>query len=424
MPSNSDYPYYQEYKQLVKSHFNIDITTTNDWTFLISSKRILFQLINSLKVFLNKENIEDYDFKALVKIESLKIIYPKLYNFIIENSDSVLSKYNSIGSVNVYTDGRGSHENTYQSMMNEITNKSNNQYSTLLLEGFFSALDKKQEYRIRREEFLKYFKYSLQNEEFSSATLIEVISNKDKELLYGKITENNKDSLFKKINEILESDSANDWLLILFIELIYKERKYLWLYNKKYNINNYKSYLTIEDLRSKIANLSLKDKIVFLTDLENKDDKVTHYLIDLFSDYFERKIDDLFWLVYHSLNDAKHQLTNSPINRYFNIVKSTISENFMDVVKVAISLFKDGKGGQRINHSDPANYYLIGLFSKQDWINLIPNDKNDVPPYSDIRYWLDNLDSNSCRLLNYTQVFGKGYFDRDRGNKEPNLEEE
>jgi hypothetical protein len=348
---------------------------------------------------------------------------PILYNFIIENSDSVHSKYNSIGSVNIYTDGRGSDENTYQSFIYEITNRSSNQNSILLLEGFFNALDKKQEYRIGREEFLKYFKYSLQKGEFSSAILNEVISNEDKDLLYNSITENNKDNLFRKINEILESNSPNDWLQVLFIELIYKERKYLWLYGKKYNINNYTSYVSFDDLKTKIKNLPLKDKIIFLTELDDKNDDVNQYLISLFTEYFDGKVDDLFWLVYHSLNDTI-QLNIKFKNKFLKAVKSTISHYFLDVVKVAISLFKDGKGGSRYNHSDPANYYLVGLFTPQDWLSLIPEDKHEESPYSDIKNWLENLDANDCGEFDFTKVFGKGYFDRFRDIKESSLEEE
>jgi hypothetical protein len=423
MPSNSDYNYYLEYKQLVKSHFNIEIKTTFDSTYQINSKRILFQLINSLKVFFNKEQTDDYDFKALVYIEYIKIKYPQFYENITTNFDKVLNSYNSIKASHFSVKGE-SLENSWDIFKRENSQTPVNSTCFKMFECFFEKLDKNEEYKVKREEFSKYFKYSLQREEFSFALLKSIIGEENKVLLYDNLTDKNRNSLYDKIDEILKNSSNKDWLLNLFIELLFKDRKYIWLYGKKYYLNKYSSYSSIEDIKLRIAELHLKDKIVFLTELEDIDEEGEEYLINVFSEYFTGTIDDYYWLVYHSLKDKDQAIKEKLKQNFIEITRDSISRNYIEIFKSAVSISSEGGSRNIINHTDPSYYYLVGLFSSQDWLSLIPEDKNDEFPYSDIKNWLENLDVNNCGEFDFTKVFGRGYFDRFSAFDESKLEEE
>jgi Cdc6-like AAA superfamily ATPase len=350
MPSNSDYSFYQEYKQLVKLHLKVDISVDYDNHFQINSKRALYQLINSLKVFFNQENINDYNFDALVKVEILKITDPKCYNHILENADNILNNYSFIKSGPVGPAGNSNQRTISNQLEYKIDGKSKG-----LLESFFNELEKTQNNRISRKEFLKYFKYSLQIEEFPSSILAEVLRDKNKDLLFNNLTESNQDSLVQKINGLLENGESNIWLQILCIELLYKEKKYIWQYNNDFFINNYLSYNSIKDIQTKLETLELRDKIIFLSDLNGKDDVVFGYLINLFSIYFNGKIDDAFWRVYHALNEDKQTINSEHFAKYLNIITKTVKENYLNVIKVAISKFKDNKGGHVFNHTDPGS---------------------------------------------------------------------
>lgn len=422
MPSNSDYPWFKEFKTLVKDHFGIDVSLHSN--FPIYDKRKLFQFVNSLKVFYSENKIDDYNFKALVNIEFIKIKYPKFYSYVSANLYFVLDKYNSVNSTTIFVNG-GSHNNTWETVKDEFYKMIESIECIRFFEDFFKELDENQEYKVKSEDFVKYFKYALQNKEFSSSLLRKIIKEQDNDLLNDSLTENNKESLFGKIDVILEKDPDNSWLVSVYINLIYKDKKYLWLYSKKNFLNKFSAYSSYDDLKTKIESLETKDKIIFLTELDVKNDAVNEYLISLFTEYFKGNIDDLFWLVYHSLKENDLNILEKFKQEFILITRETISKNYLEIFKSAVSIIPEGKkGGSRVNHTDPSYYYLVGLFSSQDWLSLIPEDKNDEFPYSDIKNWLNNLDSDHCGELNYTHVFGRDYFDRFSTLVESKLEEE
>lgn len=414
MPTISDFHFYKEFKKLVKENLDIHLKADIDWSFQINNKRNTLHLINSLKVFFNKEESKDYNFGALVQIECLKIIDPLFYNYIIENTESILNSYNSVGSTSVFISGGDSIRNTYESVMATISEKSKTK-SIDLLETFFLKLDQESKHNIKSEIFFKYFKYGIQKAEFSDALLSKIIETKNKELLYINLTENNKYSLYTKIDKELNSNKLNSWLLELFIELIYKDRKYLWLYNNKYKIDDFMFYTSLDDLKTKIENLELRDKIVFVSNLENKTDDVYLYIVEIYNEYFQEKIDDLFWVVYHSLNEDKSKLEESLKTRFFEVTKNAISEDFLNIFQsAAVSFSPEGESRTAVNHQDPSLYYFVGLFSAKNWLELLPKEKEIEPAYQQIKLWLESLTENSSAELNYTEVFGVNYFDRHR----------
>ncbi|MBK8624618.1 MAG: hypothetical protein IPN86_03255 [Saprospiraceae bacterium] len=251
----------------------------------------------------------------------------------------------------------------------------------------------------------------------------DAVTNENRVTLDNHITENNKNSLIKKIDEML-SKNQNDWLKTTFIELLYKDQNNLWLYNNKYKIYDYDTYPSFEDLKTKIETFEIKDKINFLADLKNKNAAVNQYLIDLYSEYFKKEIDDYFWKVYHSTKNSKAENRTEFKDKFIEIIRDTISENFLNVIKNSVSYTPEGGSRTSVNRSDPDYYYLVGLFSPQDWLSFIPMDKHKETPYFDIRNWLENLNSKNCGLLDFTKVFGIDYFDRYRENKKSSLDEE
>ncbi|MFZ1560780.1 MAG: P-loop NTPase fold protein [Saprospiraceae bacterium] len=420
MPSNADIEFSKILSENITALFKVKTTFSLENIKIVDYRQV-YSIINALKIFTSKNDLTDFNINTLIIIEYIKIRYPKLHKNLMVNFTWIRYAYLGfdISSQDPFDKFRN------ESRLGDLTPP-----ETDIVIELIESLDIYKNKQISKSQFLKYFKFSMPDDEFYKSILLEAIRLNDIEIINeNKTLTNEKDLLLKLDNlvknnliEYTASGTTKKWIDDLMISILFKEESGLSFYGYQFYILENKYFKNHNEIIEIIGNLNSKQTINYIFNLKDASTEVLDELLKAVKNYveIENKIDQFFWESINIVERYQFDTVNLKKKKLYtqnfkDIGKEFIMSSFLTSIQQYVSFSRPDENRTVLRGANSViDYYLTGLFSADDWLLLLPENYQLDDKLLKIHSWLKEISEkgNDQQFdLDYLSVFGQDFSD-------------